>query len=425
MLQLKIIYYLLKASLRPNFTDRSHLRRWQEKQLSKHLTWLKRHSPYFEKLKNTPFEALPFLDKAKMMAHFDSLNTRHIRLTEAMAVAIQAEVTRDFDQTIGDVTVGLSSGTSGNRGIFLATENERAKWVAEVLQRVLHIKWGKQQKIAFFLRADSKLYQSIRSRAFAFHFFDLAQPIEGLIEKLNSLQADILIAPPSVLLEIAYKIENQSFKHNFTKIISVAEVLEEDIRNRLTLTFGQIIHQVYQATEGFLASTCAHGTLHFHEDLVFIEKKYVDETQSVFHPIITDFTRQTQPIVRYELNDLIHERLTPCPCGSIFMAIDHIEGRSDDVLTFGDKRIFPDFFRYAVLFASSDIEQFQVIQMTESELVVKLKLSLGFDSISLKVQENIAQLLLKNNVTDVRIRVEQLGEHDFLNKFRRIKSLNR
>ena len=72
----------------------------------------------------------------------------------------------------------------------------------------------------------------------------------------------------------------------------------------LERVFGQHIHQVYQCTEGFLASTCTEGVLHFHEDFLIIEKKYLDETKTRFHPIITDLKRFSQPIVRYELNDI-------------------------------------------------------------------------------------------------------------------------
>src|SRR5699024_2207014 len=82
--------------------------------------------------------------------------------------------------------------------------------------------------------------------------------------------------------------------------------------------------------EGFLGCTCQHGTLHLNEDIVHIEKEWLDDNR--FIPIITDFTRQTQPIVRYRLDDILIQRKDPCPCGSHFTAIKYIEGRCDDVL---------------------------------------------------------------------------------------------
>nr|MBT2175989.1 CoF synthetase [Streptococcus mitis] len=92
-------------------------------------------------------------------------------------------------------------------------------------------------------------------------------------------------------------------------------------------TFKQTVHQVYQCTEGFLATTCKQGTLHINEDLVHIEKEYLDQEKGIFVPIITDFMRKTQPIIRYRLNDILIEKKTPCSCGSPFLALERIDGR--------------------------------------------------------------------------------------------------
>ena len=92
------------------------------------------------------------------------------------------------------------------------------------------------------------------------------------------------------------------------KIISVAEVLEDIDRDFISATFKQTVHQVYQCTEGFLATTCKQGTLHMNEDLVHIEKEYLDQEKGIFVPIITDFMRKTQPIIRYRLNDILIEK---------------------------------------------------------------------------------------------------------------------
>jgi putative adenylate-forming enzyme len=430
MFTLKIIYYLLKSYCRPRFRNRAALEKWQQVQIKKHLTWLTQHSPFFKDFKGILFQNLPLFDKKKMMANFDSLNTAKIRLENALQIATQAEQSRDFNKDLNGITVGLSSGTSGNKGIFLATETERALWVAEVLRRVLPIRWFKSQKIAFFLRADSKLYQSIRSRAFEFQFFDLAKPIDVSLNQLNAFLPDIIVAPPSVLQAIAkYKVLNNSLLQPY-KIVSVAEVLEKDVQKEIEKVFRQTVHQVYQATEGFLASTCVYGTLHFHEDLILIEKKQLNpENTAIFHPIITDFHRKTQPIVRYELNDIVHLKQTPCACGSIFAAIDHIEGRSDDILHFKtrDKQpvlIFPDFIRYAIVLASDAIDNFQVIQIADNQLVIKLLTSKeAAANCEIAVQKSLNHLFESKNMETITLTFEPFVQTDFFNKFRRVCNL--
>ncbi|MFY7910248.1 MAG: hypothetical protein ACOVO2_11870, partial [Emticicia sp.] len=173
---------------------------------------------------NQPFTAFPIINKAIFMANFDAINTVNIKLEEALAVAIKSEENRDFSPTIKGITVGLSSGTSGNRGVFLASEKERAYWVALVLDRVLGFSF-KKRSIAFFLRANSNLYDSVKSKLLAFHFFDLLDSLDVHIERLNALQPDILVAQPSMLLELANAIAANKLDIKPTKVISVAEVL--------------------------------------------------------------------------------------------------------------------------------------------------------------------------------------------------------
>lgn len=356
------------------------LKRWYSKDFT-HLQqkrWLQfqgvlHKSPFYAELSKNKksIDDYPVINKASFMANFNTINTQHIDLNEAFHIAHESEKSRNFAPMIGNVTVGLSSGTSGNRGVFLATEKERAQWVACVLDRVIGFSL-KQRTVAFFLRANSNLYDSVKSSVLSFHFFDLLTEIEHNVFKLNKLNPTILVAQPSMLIELAKNIEKGKLSIQTKKIISVAEVLYPEDKIYLEKVFNQIIHQVYQCTEGLLASSCSKGTLHFHEDYLIIEKKYIDKEKTRFHPIITDLMRSSQPIVRYELNDIIQEK-EYCSCGQKTIAIKQIEGRSDDILTFIDKnkkevKIFPDFFRRAIIFSDSNIIDYALIKTNECAL---------------------------------------------------------
>jgi phenylacetate-coenzyme A ligase PaaK-like adenylate-forming protein len=48
--------------------------------------------------------------------------------------------------------------------------------------------------------------------------------------------------------------------------------------------------------------------------------------------LITNLFNRTQPLIRYELNDLVTVSPDPCPCGRPFPLLKSVEGRSDDVL---------------------------------------------------------------------------------------------
>lgn len=362
-------------------------------------------SPFYREYtqKNLPLNDYPIINKALFMENFDRINTLNIKLKDAFHLAITAENSRDFSPTINNITVGLSSGTSGNRGVFLATEKERAQWVAAVLDRVIGFSF-KKRNVAFFLRSNSNLYESVKSKLLQFEFFDLLDSIETHIERLNNLQTDIIVAQPSMLLELAEHFSTGKLVVNPKKIISVAEVLYPEDKNFLEITFKQKIHQVYQCTEGFLASTCKEGILHFNEDFLIIEKKYLDDSNSRFHPIITDLMRHSQPIVRFELNDIILEK-SNCTCGQESMAIEQIEGRSDDVLYFvteeGNKvKIYPDFFRRAIIMSDDSIQDYQVVKRKENQIELFINgTQLNYEN----AKKGIQRLLHKYNVMQVRI----------------------
>ncbi|MBD8499884.1 F390 synthetase-related protein [Paenibacillus arenosi] len=387
MNKFRILQQYLKTKYGSRFSDREQLERFHNQQIKKQLLFTIEKSPFYRQL-YAPFlediqkgnlAALPIIDKEVMMEHFDTLNTVHITKEEAFRVAFEAEKTRNFSPTIRNITVGLSSGTSGNRGVFLVSEEEQTLWAGSIIGKVLPSSILHKHTIAFFLRANSNLYEATKNKRISFHFFDLLDSSQQHIAQLNEVNPSILIAPPSMLRKIASWQQEGLINICPQKMISVAEVLEDMDSTFIRATFQQTVHQVYQCTEGFLATTCSQGTLHINEDLVHIEKEYLDQENGIFVPIITDFMRKTQPIIRYRLNDILIEKKTPCSCGSPFIALERIDGRCDDIFigrSEWDNReisIFPDFIRRAIMFASNEIQQFKVIQHRIDNIEIKLE----------------------------------------------------
>ena len=356
-----------------NFKTRAALEAYQKKKLSNYMDFLKRESPYFKHGVPTDFD---HMDKTFMMAYFNELNTQGIDRDEALALAIESEKTRDFTELKGEVAVGLSSGTSGHRGLFITTEKERSMWAAAILAKMLPKGHLFGHRIAFFLRADNELYQTINTSLIRLEYFDIFKNTDEHIERLNHYQPTIVVAPASMLIELSKRLKAGDLSISPQKIVSVAEILEDSDRIRISSAFKlPIIDQVYQATEGFLACTCSAGNLHLNEDIIFVEKEYLDERR--FYPVITDFKRSSQPVYRYKLNDILVENPEPCPCGSHYTRIDKVEGRSDDIFYFegqdgGLVTIYPDFIRRCILFVEN-VGDYQVKQ--HSEKIVEVCLS--------------------------------------------------
>ena len=398
----KIISTFIKVRYFSKWTSRDKLLEYQKKQVEKHLKFLKENSPYF---KNHEITKDFTMNKAFMMENFDELNTLGVKKDEAMEVALNSEKTRNFNQKYKNISVGLSSGTSGHRGMFITTPEEQGIWAGTILAKMLPKNNIFRHRIAFFLRADNDLYKTINSFLISLEYFDTFKNIDEHIERLNKYKPTMIVAPPSLLLILAKKIEEGELKVSPIRVISVAEILEKADEEYIKKHFKlNIIHQIYQATEGFLACTCECGHLHLNEDLIKFEKKYIDEKR--FYPIITDFRRTSQPFVNYYLNDILVESTEPCECGSVLQRIEKIEGRSDDIFKFTNKTgkeivLFPDFIRRTILFVEN-IREYQVFQVNDDLLEIAI-LNINEEQKKL-IEKEFNKLFASLDIENVKIR---------------------
>lgn len=425
MFKLKIIYFLFLYTLRGTFRQREALERFQQRKWRRFRKKVLTNSPFYRELaqQKADLADFPLMNKAAFMANFDQINTLGIKREEAIRLALQAELERDFSSELKGATVGLSTGTSGTRGLFLVSATERAQWTAMILRRVVPIQFFKRQKVAFFLRANSNLYSSVQSASLEFRFFDIFQPIEKLLVALADFQPHILAAQPSILSAISEGQLAGNINIQPKLLISFAEVLNDEDKQFIQKTFPVPLREVYQCTEGFLAVTCAHGTLHLNEDIAIFEKKYLDESR--FIPIITDFTRSSQPIVRYELNDVLVEKKEPCPCGSCFTALERIEGREDDILVFpgtnGEMiKVFPDLICRVIARSTEGFRAYRLRQMGALELQLELE-SEDFQAVSATVSAALHVFLQEKGVNNLSIACKKGIDQRAGEKLRRVE----
>ncbi|QST02104.1 adenylate cyclase (plasmid) [Pontibacillus sp. ALD_SL1] len=426
--KLKVLYHYWrnKHSFKIS-SSKKRLRKWQQKQIRKHLGFVAEYSPYFRERfqgKVPSLQEWPIMDKEAMMKHFDKLNTKGIPKDEAFSVALQAEENRDFSPTINGVTVGLSSGTSGHRGVFLVSKSERLRWAGVMLAKALPGTIFTKERIAFFMRANSNLYETVGTKKLQFQFYDLLEDEDLHVKRLEDFQPTILIAPPSMMRWLA----EQRIGIRPKKIITIAEVLEQVDRDVIKKCFHRTIHQVYQCTEGFLAATCEEGVLHLNEDILFIEKDYIDEEKKRFHPIITDFSRTSQPIIRYRLNDILVEKECGCSCGSPFLALEAVEGRSDDVFVFkgtegGSHRVYPDQVRQWVL-KRDGVNAYRVLQNEDGSVEFQLLMN-GEERADVEglLKKEVKQYLEERGLEPVIVRFRKYREPRKGEKLKRVVRL--
>ncbi len=338
------------------------------RRLRRFLSRVRRESPFYRNLEGE----IPILTKAEFLDHFSALNRHGITLEEATSAALTAERERDFRPVLpGGVSVGLSSGTSGTRHVFLVGRAERCRWAGQMLARMLEPASLRQilnpfappLRLAFFLRASSNLYTTLASRRVKFDYYDLTRPFAGLLDSLAAAPPDVLIAPATVLAGIA----KARPRVRPRQVISVAEVLDTRDRAAVEAYFQVRVAEIYQATEGFLGCSCRHGRIHLNEETLHIEPLWIDGKRERFHPVVTDFTRSTQWFVRHRLTDILRIDPAPCPCGRKTTGLLAIEGRAEEVLWLRDGNgglgpVFPDVVRQALYALATPPEHYRLEQ---------------------------------------------------------------
>jgi putative adenylate-forming enzyme len=346
-------------------------------------------------------ERFPVLDKEQMLARFRDWNRFGMSETDALRWGNEQERSRRFESR-GGLSIGLSTGTTGRRGIFMTTAAERAEWAGSVLAKFLPGFWKHRHRVALFLRSNSPLYETLGSSKLAFRYFDLTKPAKDLLNELDAFAPTVLFAPPSVLELIAQGRAQGTVSAAPSVVISGADVLEAPLKTRLEAAFGVPVREIYQATEGFLGFTCSEGRLHLNEDAVHFRWEVLPEGGRAV-PVITDLRRSTQPIVNYRLNDVLVEG-EPCVCGCAMRVVAAIEGREDDVLCAFDaddatpRPVFPDFIRRAVGEASPRLERYRIVQAAPDRLLVFA------DDTHEALKEGIARVF-----ADRRLRMPEIG----------------
>lgn len=372
--------------------SRRDFERWQARALSR---WLDRDLPLAPFYGKAPRHLgdLPVTDKALLMANFERFNIGGVSARDGWAAA-------SADGRLGDLTVGASTGTSGNRGLFVISEAEKYRWLGSILAKAVPDLLWRRQRVAVILPQNTGLYEGARkSRRIDLRFFDLTLGPEHWRAELEDFAPTVIIAPPKMLRHFAAT----SFRLKPLRVFSAAETLDPIERPVIETFFGRPLDQIYMATEGLFAVTCRQGGLHLAEDSVFFEFEPVGD--GLVTPLVTAFRRQTQIMARYRMNDLLRLSKAPCRCGSPLRTVDEIVGRMDDVFRLasatGQILVTPDILRNAVLKADRRIDDFRLIQTAPDAVELRLAPDLADDAASAALGAVRALLAMRQTTVSI------------------------
>jgi putative adenylate-forming enzyme len=326
-----------------------------ERQQARRLIALRRfaveRSPFYRRfhrgLEHQPLQALPILTKSVMMEQFDDLVTdRRVRLADAEAFLHDNPGGALF---LHRYVVLATSGSTGRRGVFLFDAQE---WLTALAMITRPMAWAglsgglkKPPRSAMIASTtpwhySTRISASLSSRLLPALRLDAAEPLATMVRRLNEWQPEVLAVYPSVLKQLADEQIAGHLRIQLRSVATSAEVLDEDTRRRVHRAWGLPVFDTYGATEyAPIAAECAYGRKHLFEDGAIIE--VVDDRGRAVPAgtrgdrlLLTVFDRHTQPLIRYEISDMVRPLDGECECGRVFSLIESIEGRIEDVLYF-------------------------------------------------------------------------------------------
>lgn len=327
---------------------RQRLLQHQQRELARLRRWAVERSAFYRRfhrgLHDQPLAALPVLHKSTVMEHFDQLVTDpritlrqvHQHVASAAAGALY----------LGRYVVLSTSGTTGQRGLFLF---DRDEWIQALAAITRPLAWAgapppwTRPRSAFIASTQAwhfsgRIAQDLASPLAPSLRCDAAWPQSTLVQRLNQWQPQVLAVYPSVLAQLVQAQRQGGLRIAPRHIGTSAELLPEALREQVRQTFGVDVHDTYGATElAPIATQCRHGHLHLLEDRAIVE--IVDDCghavpmgEAGAQLLLTVFGRRTQPLIRYALGDRVRELPGPCPCGSALRRLAVVEGRSQESL---------------------------------------------------------------------------------------------
>jgi phenylacetate-coenzyme A ligase PaaK-like adenylate-forming protein len=289
---------------------------------------------------------LPIVTKRRLMEHFDTVVTDpRLRRTQ---LEQHLSVTRGDEAYLGQYRVVATAGTSGLRGIFIYNRDAWRTVLANTI-RWQHFT-GIATRLPFRLRlcsigADSPMHltkrlpQSGNVGLFRLRHIEATAPISEQVAVLNRFQPHALLPYPSIAALLAREQMKGRLAIRPEMVATHSELLTPEMARLIEQAWGCAPFNHYGLTEEpHIGTDCTlHTGIHLFEDTSMIEvvddeyQRVPDGTTGTRY-LLTNLYNKTQPVIRYEVTDMLCRAVGPCECGRPFALLSGIGGRAEDLL---------------------------------------------------------------------------------------------
>lgn len=364
--------------------------------------------------------ALPVMTKTDLMEHFDDVVTDP-RITLADAEAALAGADREPAVLLDEVLVLASGGSSGRRGVFLHDPPASRQFLGALsrglVARIRATGAPPGGVRAAMVAAGSPTHATGAASwltaggalPFSFVSVPVTLPMTVVVERLNEIRPPLLYGYPAMLSQLGAEQRAGRLRIAPGMVICTSETLTPELRGSIRAAFGVPVIDTFGSTEGLIgASPPDDEVLTFAEDGCIVE--LVDADDRPVPPgtpsaavLITSLENRLQPLIRYRLTDSFVQQ--PPVEGHGYLRA-RVQGRSDEVLRFGDVALHPMVVR-SVLGHAAEVLDYRVRQLPRG-IAVSVLAPGGADAQQLRA--HLAAALAGAGLPDPEVTVDVVAD---------------
>ena len=251
--------------------------------------------------------------------------------------------------------------------------------------------WGRPQKNEGTINYYLNRYKNSSQNCKIFNAFEMSdQLFLDLYNYISSNRISHIYAYVNAIVEFGTYLKDNNLSVNLDFILTTAEVLTDYNRDFLSKTFNCPVYNGYACTEINSVAYEKPGI----EGLVVNKERVLVEIVNGNNEIVpngvsgrillTDLQKRTFPLIRYETGDL--GVLESIIVNNVeILLLKKIEGRVSDLIVLSNNKTMHSTvfqFRLADFFRLLDVDllQFQIIQSSKENLIIRLKLTNNYHS---------------------------------------------
>jgi putative adenylate-forming enzyme len=382
-----------------------------------------------------------------MMENYDQVVTDpRLKLKDLQAFIPHVKTGQSY---LNKYRVFTTSGSTGLRGVFVFSRDEYVKAISTGMRAGYYCgfekpRFPKRWRFALIgagspLHVSAAYYHAVKSVFNKQLNLPVTRSHDEIVAALNRFQPDLLGSYPSLASLLAMDQLEGRLNIQPIAVTTSAEMSTPEMEQNIERAWGIRPFNIYGVTESglFIAADCGcHCGLHIFEDFFIIESvdednRPVPDGKPGARILFTNLYNYTQPIIRYEIDDVITLADQPCRCGHIFKMIANIEGRADEILYMTaengvDIPVHPHNLR-SPLAEVTDIKQYQIVQEKDGlHITLALKNEASADAVCTRVRKRFNEKLPSLGVPCPELQFNMVHhierDQQKMGKFRLIKS---